>query len=165
MNQLNKILRLFDATLEWVLVGCSFGMAALCFTQVVFRYVFNSSIPWSEEASRYLFVLMVFFGGIVCVREKGHVCVDILFQKLPRRVKCYYSMVLYMLMLAFSLFLAKAGWELAIKNMYQVSAAMRIPIGWIYMTIPFSGIFMAVNSVRCAVTDFTVTYAGKEGKT
>lgn len=78
---MKQIWRIFDSILEWVLVSCTFAMAVLCFTQVVFRYVFNSSIPWSEEASRYLFSVVVFFGGIICVRDKGHVCVDIIIQQ------------------------------------------------------------------------------------
>lgn len=148
------IWKILDSTLEWILVGCTFTMAVLCFVQVIFRYVFNSSIPWSEEASRYLFSVVVFFGGIICVRDNGHVCVDIVVQQLPHKVKRYYSLLLYALMLLFSLFLAKAGWELAVKNMYQVSPALRIPLGWVYMTIPFSGVFMGVNSIRRAIWDF-----------
>ena len=159
---MKQIWRIFDSILEWVLVSCTFAMAVLCFTQVVFRYVFNSSIPWSEEASRYLFSVVVFFGGIICVRDKGHVCVDIIIQQLPCRVRRYYSLLLYALMFLFSLFLAKAGWELAVKNMYQVSPALRIPLGWVYMTIPFSGVFMGVNSIRRAIWDFRV--GSGEGK-
>lgn len=155
MEDLMKLFwKMFDHVLEWILMGCTFSMAVLCFIQVVFRYVFNSSIPWSEEACRYLFSVVVFFGGIICVRDKGHVCVDILIQQLPYKVKRYYSLLLYALMLVFSLFLAKAGWELAIKNMYQVSSALRISLGWVYMTIPFSGLFMGINSIRRAIWEF-----------
>lgn len=38
-------------------------MALLVATQVVFRYVFNDSLFWGEEAGRLLLVHVTFIGG------------------------------------------------------------------------------------------------------
>jgi TRAP-type C4-dicarboxylate transport system permease small subunit len=136
-------------------------MVCLCFSQVFCRYILNNSIPWAEEASRYLFVIFVFLGAIVCVKENGHVRVDLFFNLLPVKVKRYYNLALYILMVAFSVFFVKAGWNLAVRNLYQLSTALRIPIGYLYMIIPFCGLCMAVNSIRAALIEWTESYSEK----
>ena len=159
---MQKLLKLFDKCLEWVIFICAITFVVLCFLQVLMRYVFNNSIPWSEEASRFLFVVVVFLGGIICVKEKRHTNIDILYNLLPAKNKRYYMFGIYFLMFVFGLFLMYSGWILAVKNIYQKSSALQIPLGYLYMVIPFSGLFMAVNSIRVAIDDFR--NSGKTGK-
>ena len=39
-------------------------MSVVVFMQVVFRFLIKSSLPWSEELSRYLLVYITYFGRI-----------------------------------------------------------------------------------------------------
>jgi len=58
-------------------------MVVLVFGNVVMRYVFNSGITVSEELSRWLFIWLTFIGGVVAVRERGHLGTDMLVSRLP----------------------------------------------------------------------------------
>lgn len=58
-------------------------MVALVFSNVVLRYVFNSSITQSEEISRWLFVWITFMGCVVALREHAHLGTDALVSRLP----------------------------------------------------------------------------------
>ena len=40
--------------------------------QVIARFVFNSSIRWSNEIARYLLCYLTFIGAFVLVKEKGY---------------------------------------------------------------------------------------------
>lgn len=62
-------------------------MVILVFINAFLRYAFNSSIPASEELSRYFFIWVSFLGAIVAFKDKKHVGVDILTQKLKRSTK------------------------------------------------------------------------------
>ena len=66
--------------------------------QILFRR-FNLNIQWTEEASRYSFVGMVFFGGVSAVRHCGHIAITTLVEMLPipvRRVTEIISQLLIM---------------------------------------------------------------------
>lgn len=64
-------------------------MVVLVFINAFMRYVFNSSIPASEELSRYFFIWVSYLGAIVAFKDKRHVGVDMLTSKLkgmPKKV-------------------------------------------------------------------------------
>ena len=66
--------------------------------QILFRR-FNLNIQWTEEASRYSFVGLVFFGGVSAVRHCGHIAITTLVEMLPipvRRVTEIISQLLIM---------------------------------------------------------------------
>lgn len=58
-------------------------MTLLTFTQVVLRYVFNTGIVWSLEATTYSFAALVLFGMSYGVRTRTHIAVDLLVRTLP----------------------------------------------------------------------------------
>ena len=66
--------------------------------QILFRR-FSLNIQWTEEASRYSLVGMVFFGGVSAVRHCGHIAITTLVEMLPipvRRVTEIISQLLIM---------------------------------------------------------------------
>lgn len=66
--------------------------------QILFR-TFSLNIQWTEEASRYSFIGLVFFGGVSAVRRCGHIAITTLVEMLPlslRRVTELLSQLLIM---------------------------------------------------------------------
>ncbi|MDF1587474.1 TRAP transporter small permease [Marinimicrococcus flavescens] len=59
------------------------AMTCLTFTQVVLRYVFNSSLIWALETITYMFAWLILFGISYGVRVHGHIGVDLLVKALP----------------------------------------------------------------------------------
>ncbi|MFA7468559.1 MAG: TRAP transporter small permease [Desulfotomaculaceae bacterium] len=54
------------------------GMIILCFLQVLFRYVFEFSAPWTEELSRYMMVWLIFIGAAWATHAQNHIEIDVL---------------------------------------------------------------------------------------
>jgi len=73
-------------------------VAAMLFVQVVLRYVFLYSLPWPEEASRYLMIWTVMITGSVLVKDEQLVAVDFFDTLWPKRVIAYRN-ALFRLML------------------------------------------------------------------
>ena len=51
----------------------------LCITVLIgfiSRYVFNDSLTWTEEISRYLLIIVVFFGSAVAISKKSHIAIE-----------------------------------------------------------------------------------------
>jgi TRAP-type C4-dicarboxylate transport system permease small subunit len=51
------------------------------------RYVFNSPIPGALELSEYMMAVIVPFSIAYCAYHRAHVAVDLIAQKLPKKVQ------------------------------------------------------------------------------
>lgn len=104
LSILHKVLRVLDLTLKGFVVVALVLMVAFVFTNALLRYVFHSGLTWSEEASRYLFVWVVFLGAIVATQERGHLAVDIVtvrFSWVGRRIVLVFSNLVFITVLVF----------------------------------------------------------------
>ncbi|MDP2854846.1 MAG: TRAP transporter small permease subunit [Smithellaceae bacterium] len=57
----------------WVTVPLFVLMLVLMIIQVVFRYILEIPLSFSEELCRYLFVCCTFLGGAIATAERGHI--------------------------------------------------------------------------------------------
>jgi TRAP-type C4-dicarboxylate transport system permease small subunit len=106
--------------------------------QVILRYVFDSSITWSEELSRYLCIWLVFIGSGFAVRENRHLCVDAFLLLLPARVAKFMAILAEVVFLVFAAFVAYSGAEVLqfIVGSNFSSPAMNISMGYVYGALP-----------------------------
>ena len=68
-------------------------MTVLTFVQVVLRYVFNTGLVWSLEATTYSFAALVLIGMSYCVRTQTHIAVDLFTRKMPKKVRFYVGLL------------------------------------------------------------------------
>jgi len=58
-----KVLRWLDDHLEeYILAVLLVTISCVMMLQIIMRYIFNSSLPWPEELTRYCFVWSGFLG-------------------------------------------------------------------------------------------------------
>ena len=82
-----KVLKLIDEKLEEIfLVIILIAAVVIVAMQVVTRYVFKIPLPWSEEIARYLFLWLTWVGASYATKERKHVSIDLVYEKLPERV-------------------------------------------------------------------------------
>jgi C4-dicarboxylate transporter DctQ subunit len=151
---MKKVFALFDGFLENVIFICTVGYVILSFLQVIFRYVFNNSLVWSEEMCRYLFVWTVFFGSAIALKSRKHIAVDLLDKAFPVKIRKFYYVFIDLIIIIFLIVFMIIGAQLAARNMTQLSPAMQIPLGIVYLAIPIGSFVMIINAVRTAITDF-----------
>lgn len=70
----------------------AFIVVSVC-TDVIGRAVFNLPIQWVCEIAEYLLLVITFFAAAWCLREEGHVEMDIVTIQLPTKVQ-YFMKVL-----------------------------------------------------------------------
>lgn len=76
-----------DRAARWVIIAAIASMICIVSLQVLLRYAFNSSLDWSDEASRLLFVCCMFLAIPLGIREGAHVGIELLTAKLPVAVR------------------------------------------------------------------------------
>jgi C4-dicarboxylate transporter DctQ subunit len=80
-----RLLRAADRLEEAFMTVALTFMTLLTFVQVVLRYVFETSLVWSLEATTYSFAWLVLVGMSYGVRTNAHIAVDLLTSRLPPR--------------------------------------------------------------------------------
>lgn len=101
-----------------------FGAAFLMFVamilatlgQIVFRYVLEVSVTWTEEVARSLFVLSMLMAIVFAYREREHIIVDFLYANMPPVMQRWLGIVFNLCILAFIAFAARGAWRLAELN-------------------------------------------------
>ena len=66
MKQFKKLCDRFESYIDFLIVVVAVVMMIIGILQILFRYVFSSSLSWSEESIRYLHVWLVTVGGTIC---------------------------------------------------------------------------------------------------
>ena len=127
--------------IEYFLVALMIAiMAIVNFLQVVFRYVIEGSLPWSEELLRFLFVWTTFLGAGIGVRKGAHLVLTIIVNNLPPKLKKFVVFINYLICIAFSAIIGMLGLSVvSMQAEFNVrSSAMVLPMYWISLAIPVS---------------------------
>lgn len=115
------------------------AMVTIIFSQVVARYLFENSLSWSEELGRYIFVWMTFIGSAIAVRNKLHVTLDMFVMRFPRSLQKLCLVISYTSMSIFTAVLIYGGYKFVAKGSHQISAAMQLPMHYVYVVLPVGG--------------------------
>ncbi len=86
------------------------------FAQVFFRYVLNSSLPWTEPAAVMIMGWFIFIGAAVGIREGYHLSFDVLLYFLPDRAKLALFTVSDVVVGLFGIGMVTFGLQLAEKK-------------------------------------------------
>ncbi len=143
-----KVLRFLDENIEkMICVFCLAMMSLLIVVQVIFRYVLNNSLSWSEELARYLFIWMIYIGISYGVKLDKHICVDAVYAFMPKKAKKPYAIVAYVLFLIFAVAMVYYGTVVVGMQIStnQLSPAMLLPLQYVYAA-PVVG--MTLTTIR-----------------
>ena len=135
-NQKSKFALLTDLLYQIVFWFSAVLMAAMIFIifiQVIARYVFSSSLSWSEEVGRYLFVMMTFYGGALGVKRGQHARLDSLVNMFPFKVAKIMDIISNILMLGLVVVVLIGLQAIMGIAKRQVSAALQLPMVYIYI--------------------------------
>lgn len=153
---MKKLANFYNKFEEYTLVLSLIITVVVIFIQVVARYVFNSSLSWSEEFSRYLFIWQTWLGSSVALRDKKHIRLEILDNKFGPRGYNVIMIIADVLWLAFDIFLITNGTELVGKQFMRgtKSSGIGIPLAFVYASLPFSSLVIAFRLIAEIVQSF-----------
>lgn len=139
--------KLWDNFEEYILIGLFSFVTPLMLVQIIMRYVFENSLSWSEELARYIFLWMIWLGASYGVKKSRHIRIEILNEKLSGKSRGYLEIIIIAVCICFCGFLAIKGGELAseIFDLGQLSAALRLPMGYPYLSVPVGASLMIIR--------------------
>lgn len=150
IDQILEIIeKIFSVVVSILLVGMLFSLTV----QVVSRYVFNTGFSWTEESARYMMVLMVFIGAVVCTKQGIHVAVDAL-EEMFSKAAPVLKIIQHLVMLVYCGVVFYFGLQILETAAMQTSPNMKIPMNYIYIFFPIAMVFIALYTVRHIVAVF-----------
>jgi TRAP-type C4-dicarboxylate transport system permease small subunit len=128
------------ARLVWILericAGLFVFMTIILFVQVVLRYVFSESLFWAEEAARFSMIWLVFVGSIIAAGIGAHTRIGFFVDLLPAGLRRHVEATVT-LMCAFAAgVIAWHGITVVRVAMMAKSPALRLPLGYVYGSVP-----------------------------
>lgn len=147
---MDRILKTVDWIIGVLMVILVVAMLAIGTAQVFSRYVLQSSLSWSEELMRFLYVWVVMIGINLGIRHRGLAAItnltDYLEKKAPslRHLMAFLAFSLQLLVFAVMFFY---GAKLVVSGR-QLSPAMRIPLRYIYLAIPLGSAMSLVYTAE-----------------
>jgi TRAP-type C4-dicarboxylate transport system permease small subunit len=147
LHAARQVKRGMDRTLEAVMLLLLGSIIVLVLLQISLRYVSFIRIQWTEEMSRYLFVYLTFVGSALLIKEKGHIVVDVLVDRLPSRARLLVYLVVQVAVLAFLYLFVSGILTLALGSMGTRAPSMTwFSMGYLYWGVWLGGVLMVVYS-------------------
>lgn len=139
-----KIDQYMNRFLALVAISMLAAMSIIVFAQVVFRIV-HASIPWSEEASKYLLIWSTFLGSAMGIRKGSMVGLEFVGDLLPEKGKKLLKIVVDIIMAALLLLLIVVGFWASRRVWFQTTPVLKLPMGLMYAAVPVGSVFMLFN--------------------
>jgi len=109
--------------------------------QVLFRYILQYPLPWTEELARFTLVWVTFLGAASVTRRKLHLAVDFFVSKLSLPSAQTISFLFYLLIL---IFLGTALWG-ALIMMEESMPIFAGSIPWLSMMYLYLGAVIGLS--------------------
>lgn len=147
------ILRALDRLEEFLLVALLSAIVMLTFSQVVLRYVFNTGLIWSLEATTYLFGWLVLIGISSGLRTDSHIAVELVTEWLSPTAQKVVALIAVLLCLLYAVLMFLGSWTL-IERLYVFgNLAHDIPLPrWILLSsLPVGFGLLGLRIVQAAI--------------
>ncbi len=135
-----------DKGLEWVLVFLLSVLVLDVLWQVASRYVLNSPSSYTDELAGYLLIWVGLLGAAYVAGKKEHLAIDLLLQRSSenRRFKLEIIIDIVVILFAITVMIIGGSWLVYTRFYLSVkSAALGMPLGFVYLVLPISGILIA----------------------
>lgn len=164
MSKLNRLVNNFE---EYFAAITLLVTSLLVFVQAVLRYVFNSSLYWSDEVARYMIIWFIFIGASIAVREKAHASVDAITVLLSPKLQKAFAILAYLLGISFCVILIWSGMK-NVLNVYEfksVTPSLGISMVFPYLALPVGGSLMLIRFLQLMINEIlTFHVKNEEGK-
>jgi len=145
VNVTPRIPSRLDRVLGWLLAAIMGASVVNVLWQVLTRFVLGSPSSYTEELARYLLIWIGLLGAAYAGGQHLHLAIDLLPTSLRGQRRTIVVVIINFCIGAFAVgILVIGGMRLVALTLSlgQTSAALGIPIGYVYLALPLSGLMM-----------------------
>jgi len=147
---MTKITRLIDKILANFLIILMAALVLVVTWQVITRFIMDQPSSYTEELARFLLIWIGLLGASYALRTKAHLGIDLITHRISDVARKVVIITVHILIILFTVFVMIIGGLYLVRltfTLNQISAALGVKMGYIYLVIPLSGVLMVYYSV------------------
>jgi len=124
--------------------------------QVFSRYVIGEPSAFTDELARFLMIWLGLLGTAYVSGKNGHVAIDVLAKRANAKNQALLKRVVsgFIILFCLAAMVTGGGWLVYITyELKQLSPALGLPLAYVYIVIPLSGLIVVYNKVVDIITD------------
>ena len=140
-----------ERALGWLLVVLMSVMVVDVTWQVASRFLFQDPRSFTEELAGFLLIWISLLGAAYGFRTRAHLGIDLLVSQLGGGWRVGAEVSAHFLVLLFALTTMVGGGTQLVRLAFrldQISAAMGIRVGFVYLALPLSGLLVILFSIE-----------------
>jgi TRAP-type C4-dicarboxylate transport system permease small subunit len=149
MDKLFRGIEWFSHHVSGLLMAWSiFVLMLMVLVEVVTRYIMNQPLSLADEYGGYMLVAITMIGLAYTWKEKGHIYVDLVVNRLPASLKMKFRLATLLLALILSVLLVVASWELVSQSFLfgaRSGSWLRTPLAWPQMTLILGSVLLVAQ--------------------
>jgi len=149
MTVLRSIKKVLDRSLEFLVIVVVAVLVVDVLWQVFTRFVLKNPSTWTEELAVFMLIWVSLLGAAVALNRGSHLGIDYFVGKLSPQKRLYTEIFAFLCILIFSLtVMVFGGIDLvgSTLKLEQISPALGIKVGYVYLAVPISGLFLVLYS-------------------
>jgi TRAP-type mannitol/chloroaromatic compound transport system permease small subunit len=167
--KLNSFLKFIDKTSEWsgkIFIWLIIPLTVVVVFEVIARRIFNAPHIWAPEVTDYIYGPHFMLAAAYTLLYKGHVSIDIIYQKFSPRVRGTLDVITYTIfyfpfcIIVFwqGILFAKTSWEIG-----ETSGSAALPVvPEIKTVIPVTFALLLLQGLATYIRSIALAVKGKE---
>ena len=144
---LQRISDIISRITEVILIVVLSTMAVVVLLQVIFRYVLNFPLFWTEEFARYCLVWSSLLGSAVAVKRGQHIAVTIFMERFPPALRRGLTIIALISVAVILTIILWGGIQLVAITRAQISPALRVSMSIPYLAVPVGAALMLLHTI------------------
>lgn len=140
-----------DLVLERLLIAIMVVMLISVIWQVISRYLLESPSTLTDEIASYGLIWLGLYGAAYATGKELHLSIDLIPASRIQKAPLLYSGIVTLAIILFALLVMVVGGINLCRLTFlleQKSAALEVPLGYIYSAIPISGLLIIYYSAN-----------------
>jgi len=166
---LRKALGMLSAINEWISITARnsagmllIAMTAIVLVQIVFRYVLNDSLIWTEEVSKTMMVWGAFLIAPWAYRNGANVSIQMFTDELPFTLRRLLHLALNLLVIWIIVVFWSESFGMVDRGFSIRAASLPVQVGWFFIVVPFAFGAMLLVGAELLIRDVLALLHPKE---
>lgn len=139
-----------DKVIEFALISIMSILVIDVLWQVFSRYVLANPSSFTDELAGFLLIWVGLLGAAYVAGKNEHLAIDLLLQKTKGAKKRRLQIFINVIVGVFALFVMVVGGSWLVYTRFYLgvtSAALALPLGYVYIIVPISGVLTIYYSI------------------
>lgn len=142
---MEKFFNMTANVVRWVCLVLLFVLTLLVFAKVLFRYLLNSPLIWSDEIIMYVLLTLTYFGAALAAESRSHIRVELadkLMQYFGSKALKVYHLISDIFISLILCIVIYFGVNISIYSRDQETDILLLSYFWVYILMPLGLVFM-----------------------